>query len=161
MTIHNLTPKQEQFCQKYIESGNVSEAYRQAYAGNMKSETIHRNACALLENSKVATRIADLQAGHRQHHDVTIDLITAELDEARQLALRLENPAAAVSAIIGKAKLHGLISNKIEVKAERMPKEEITLHEVARRIISKLMEVQMEAKEHSNNGSNFSASMMN
>ena len=27
-----LTPKQEKFCQVFIETGNASEAYRQAYA---------------------------------------------------------------------------------------------------------------------------------
>ena len=35
----NLTPKQEKFCQKYIEMGNASEAYRQAYNAS-------KNRCA-------------------------------------------------------------------------------------------------------------------
>jgi phage terminase small subunit len=57
-----ITPKQEKFAILYLETGNASEAYRQSYAcGNMKQETIHRNAKALLDNTKVATRIEELK----------------------------------------------------------------------------------------------------
>jgi len=56
-----LTPKQEAFCLAYMESGNASEAYRRAYTvGAMKAATINRNAKALLDNSKIATRLAEL-----------------------------------------------------------------------------------------------------
>ena len=56
-----LTPKQEAFCLAYLETGNASEAYRQAYnAENMKPATISRNAKALMDNSKIATRLAAL-----------------------------------------------------------------------------------------------------
>lgn len=58
-----LTVKQEKFCNKYLECGNASEAYRFAYdAENMKYETIKRKACALLENPRVKPRISKLQA---------------------------------------------------------------------------------------------------
>lgn len=57
-----LTPKQERFCRHYVEIGNASEAYRLSYnCANMKQSTIWRNASALLDNNKVATRIAELQ----------------------------------------------------------------------------------------------------
>ncbi|EPZ98572.1 terminase small subunit, partial [Glaesserella parasuis] len=40
-----LTPKQEKFCQLYIELGNASEAYRQAYdCSKMSNETINTKA---------------------------------------------------------------------------------------------------------------------
>ena len=36
-----LTPKQENFCLAYLETGNASEAYRRAYdVANMKPESI-------------------------------------------------------------------------------------------------------------------------
>lgn len=111
-----LTPKQESFCLKYIETGNASEAYRQSYeAGGMKSETINRNAKALLDNNKISTRIKHLQAEHRQRHDVTVDSLTAELEAARLLAMKEGNPSAAVSACMGKAKLHGLLTDRQEL----------------------------------------------
>lgn len=56
-----LTPKQENFCLAYLETGNASEAYRRSYdAENMKPETINRNAKDLLDNSKIAARLAEL-----------------------------------------------------------------------------------------------------
>jgi phage terminase small subunit len=58
-----LTPKQEKFCLAYLKTGNASEAYRLSYdAENMKSETVNRNAKALLDNSKIAARLQELNA---------------------------------------------------------------------------------------------------
>ena len=62
-----LTPKQEMFCQHYVDIGNASEAYRLSYnCANMKQSTVWRNASALLDNNKVATRIAKLQAEYAE-----------------------------------------------------------------------------------------------
>ena len=37
-----MTPKQEKFCQLYVELGNASEAYRQAYdASKMHAPTVN------------------------------------------------------------------------------------------------------------------------
>lgn len=53
-----LTQKEENFCRKYFECGNASEAYRYAYnCANMKPNTIHRNAHALLKSNYVAARL--------------------------------------------------------------------------------------------------------
>ncbi|OWK42450.1 terminase small subunit [Fimbriiglobus ruber] len=116
MTSDHPTPKQEKFCQKYIELGNASEAYRQAYdAENMSPEAIGVEACRLLQNPKVALRVLELQDEHRQRHNVTVGSLTVELEEARHLALSVNQPAAAVSASLGKAKIHGLIVEKNEL----------------------------------------------
>ena len=110
-----LQPKQEKFCQLYIELGNASEAYRQAYnASKMKPETIKRKAQELLENGTItATYIAELKAEHKERHNTNVDDLIAELEEARKMALDLniqEKPqvSAAVTATMGKAKLLGL-----------------------------------------------------
>lgn len=59
----NLTPKQEKFCLEYLKTGNASEAYRTAYdAADMKPESIHRNAYELVNNTKIASRLAELNA---------------------------------------------------------------------------------------------------
>jgi len=113
----NLTPKQEAFCLAYIETGNASEAYRRAYdTENMKSETINRNAKALLDNSKIATRVASVQQIAAERALVSVISLTEELEEARALALAEGQPSAAVSASMGKAKLHGLLTDKIDAK---------------------------------------------
>lgn len=113
-----LTPKQEKFCQLYIENGgNASAAYRGSYsAGKMKDETIWVNSCNLLKNNKVAIRVDELRADIAKRHEVTVDSILAELEEARQLALGDEKGAsAAVAASMGKARLCGLIVEKKQI----------------------------------------------
>lgn len=58
-----LTPKQEKFCQEYIQSGNASEAYRKAYdASKMKPETITKRASELLANGDITGRVQELNA---------------------------------------------------------------------------------------------------
>jgi phage terminase small subunit len=115
-----LTVKQENFCMKYIETGNASEAYRKAYdTKNMKPETIHKRASELLGNGEVTGRIEGLKKEHRNRHDVTIDSITLELEEARQLAISTEHASAAVSATMGKAKIHGLLVDKNEITEKK------------------------------------------
>lgn len=53
-----LTIKQEAFCERYIETGNASEAYRQAYdAGKMKPATVNRTAKSLVDDPKIAARV--------------------------------------------------------------------------------------------------------
>lgn len=109
-----LTPKQERFCQKYIESHNASEAYRASYdAENMNNESIWTEASRLMQNPHVALRVMQLHEEHRKRHNVTVDSITKELEEARSLALQEKQASAAVTASIGKAKIHGLIVDKV------------------------------------------------
>jgi phage terminase small subunit len=109
LSSQRLTPKQEAFAQAYVETGNASEAHRQAgYGPNMSTKTRHEAASRLLANSKVRAMVGQLQAEHRQRHDVTVDSLTDEFDENRELAFQTAQPAAANGATAGKARLHGL-----------------------------------------------------
>ncbi|GAB1667309.1 hypothetical protein Mh1961_05290 [Mannheimia haemolytica] len=110
-----LTPTQEAFCLAYIETGNASEAYRQAYeAEEMKPETVHRKAKELMDNGKITARIEELKAEHAERHKLTVDDLLAELEEARLLAKEKENPNAMTQATMGKAKLLGLDKQVID-----------------------------------------------
>ena len=114
-----LTVKQEAFCCAYIENGgNASEAYRKSYsAGKMKPEVIHVKACELLKNGNVAVRIDALRADLQKRHELTVDDIIAELEEAREVAksLLIPNTGSMVAATLGKAKVLGLIKDKTEL----------------------------------------------
>lgn len=112
-----LTAKQEAACQAYIEcGGNQSEAYRTAYdCTNSKPETVWVNSCKLFSDANVMQRVIELQALHAERHNVTVDTITKELDEAKELARECEQPAAMTGAIMGKAKIHGLVTDKKEI----------------------------------------------
>lgn len=124
-----LTPKQEAFCLRYMESGDASEAYRAAYdAENMKPITINRKAKELLDNGKIAARLRALREMHVQRHIVTVDSITSELEEARRLALETEQPSAAVSASLGKAKVNGLITDKTQLSGEVDVNGKVTIY---------------------------------
>lgn len=57
-----MTIKQEKFCNKYLECGNASEAYRFAYnCQKMSDTTIQNNAYMLLQNSEIKARIEYLK----------------------------------------------------------------------------------------------------
>ena len=116
-----MTPKQEHFARLYVETGNASEAYRQAYnAENMKPETVTNEAYKLLQSPDISAMVDDLKAETRQRHRVTVDDLLHELEQARAAALAAPTPqsSAAVSATMGKAKMLGLLVDKAEIKAE-------------------------------------------
>jgi len=120
---YGLTAAQEAFAQEYITSKNASEAYRRSYnAQNMKPETVNRRAKDLVDNSKVMARIKQLTAEHRERHNMTVDDIIRELEEARQIALSDNKAAPMVAATMGKAKVLGLIIDKQEIKTLEPPK---------------------------------------
>lgn len=120
-----MTPKQEKFCQKYIELGNASEAYRQSYdCENMADEAIHTEASKLLASPKIALRLNELKSHHARRHDITVDKLLDELEQVRLLALTPKGDNGvlqlnvAVNAIMGKAKLLGLDKQVVEQAGE-------------------------------------------
>lgn len=75
-----LTPKQEAFCNYYVETGNASEAYRRAYnAEKMKFESVNRKAVELLNNGKITARVKELQRELQIRSDITKDEAIKEL----------------------------------------------------------------------------------
>ena len=117
----DMTPKQEQFARLYVETGNASEAYRQAYnTDNMKPETVTNEAYKLLQDPDISAMVDGLKEEARQRHAVTVGDLLHELEQARAAALAAPTPqsSAAVSATMGKAKMLGLLVDKAEIKAE-------------------------------------------
>ena len=113
-----LTPKQETFCQAYVETGNASEAYRSAYprARNWKPESVHRKAHELLGNVKVLARVEALKAEHRQRHAITVDSLVADLLRIRQAAEADGQLNVARQSVMDVAKLLGLVVDRAEQK---------------------------------------------
>ncbi len=109
------TPKEFRFAMAYVESGNAAEAYRLAYDTSGNDATARRNAFTVLHRPRVTAEIERLQSEHRARHNVTVDRLTEELEIARQLALQNKSASAAVSATMGKARLHGLLVDKQEI----------------------------------------------
>jgi phage terminase small subunit len=76
-----LRVKQERFLQIFLEKGNASEAYRQAYdvGPDTKPETIHRCAAELLANPKVTPRLEQMRAELRERNAITLDRLVEAL----------------------------------------------------------------------------------
>ena len=111
-----LTQKQENFCLAYIETGNASEAYRRSYsAGKMKPETINRNAKALLENNKIAARIAEIRKPAVKKAEITLEQHLNDLKRLRDLAESAEKYGPAVTAEMARGKAAGLYVENMNV----------------------------------------------
>lgn len=111
-----LTPKQENFCLAYLETGNASEAYRRAYdAENMKPESINVNASKLLSDAKVVLRIEELRAPIREKAMLTLESHLARLEELSRKAEEAEQFGPAITAETNRGKAAGLYTDKVDV----------------------------------------------
>ena len=108
-----MTPKQEKFCQAYIQTGNASAAYRQAYnADKMQAQTIHVKASELLASGKVAVRLEELNRAAQMRHLDTVDSLCEELNNHREKAIQTTQLSAANQATLGKARLLGYLTDR-------------------------------------------------
>ena len=115
----DLTPKQEGFVDGIAKGDTQSDAYRAAYnTKNMTDKQIWEEASKLAASPKVSQRLFLLREGAVERNLVTIESLTKELEEARNMADALKNPAAMTGAIMGKAKLNGLLVEKVKVEAD-------------------------------------------
>lgn len=111
-----FTEKMELFCLAYIETGNASEAYRRSYnTANMADKTAQREGYNLLQNPLVQARIEELRTKVMERHEITVDTLLAELEEARLLGKETGKASAMVNASMGKAKLLGLDKQIVEL----------------------------------------------
>lgn len=111
-----FTDKMELFCLAYVETGNASEAYRRSYnTSSMADKTAQREGYNLLQNPLVQARIEELRIKVMERHEITVDTLLAELEEARLLGKQTGKASAMVTASMGKAKLLGLDKQIVEL----------------------------------------------
>jgi phage terminase small subunit len=114
--LRTLTIKQKRFATEYVAVGNASEAYRRAYsADRMASATVHKEACMLLKNPKVARRVAELYEQISAKQAITRDEIVTALRHAMAGAEASGHWSAAVQAAMNLARLGGLLVEKRNV----------------------------------------------
>jgi hypothetical protein len=102
--------RHELFAQELATGKSASEAY--ALAGFKESR---KNASRLRAKEDVKARLAELQAVSARSTAITIESICAELDQANQVAMERGQAAAMVSASTLRAKLGGLMVEKVEI----------------------------------------------
>ena len=101
-----LPPRQAHFVETYCMGQNATKA---AMAAGYSIKTAHVQGSRMLKNVKVLSKIEDRMLVHRERCSITVDALTAELEEVRTLAMKTNKPAAAVRAIMAMAKLHRLV----------------------------------------------------
>jgi phage terminase small subunit len=109
-----LNIRQERFCLGLAEGLPQSRAYIEA-GYTARGNAAEVAAARLFRKVQVSSRVAELQAKAARRSEVTVDSLVEELDEMLQLATRQKLPAAGVAAIMGKARLLGLVVDKTEV----------------------------------------------
>ncbi len=72
----------------------------------------------MLSKPNIRLSIDQRLTEHRRRCAVSVDSLTEELEEARELAAQTAQPGAQVSATLGKAKLHGLLIDKSHVQMQ-------------------------------------------
>jgi phage terminase small subunit len=100
--------RHERFAQELAKGKSATEATHAAgYADP-------RNSTRLTKNDEIRRRIDEIQGRAAQRVEVTLQSLMAEAEEARQLAMKIDQPSAAVSALTAKGKLAGLWVEKRE-----------------------------------------------
>jgi phage terminase small subunit len=125
-----LTQFQEHFCLQFIKSGCASDAYR-AVSPNSKSWTNNAlwvTSSKMMAKPQVGLRIAHLRATMATRAIASAESLADELDKAIELAARKNQCGVVVTAIIGKAKLFGLLSHKKKTRSSAL--DDLSIDEI-------------------------------
>ncbi len=113
-----LTPKMDLFCQAVIAGSTQSDAYRAAYAAqNMNAHTVSNKASLLMKHEAVRARLDAIRKPVIEKLQYGLEQAMQEAQEAFEVARSKENAAAMVSAVVLRAKLNGLMVDKVNVSA--------------------------------------------
>jgi phage terminase small subunit len=107
-------PKQEKFAELVAKGNPVWMAYRDAGFQSKTKKDLEANGFRLYRQIQVTNRIKELQHRNAAKLGVGVEQIVKELDGCLRLAKRCKQPAAAVGAVMGKAKVLGLITDRVE-----------------------------------------------
>ena len=108
-----LRPKQEQFLWLVIEGVSATRAYAEVYA-NTNENSCAASASKLLTMPKVVARRNELIAAKAARQPITAAFLTTELIAVAGESRALGQGSAAVAALMGAAKLQGLIVDKVQ-----------------------------------------------
>lgn len=105
-----LDAREEAFCLSYVRHRNARIAYEAYLPDSLASPAAKRvEGCRLLQRPNIALRIEQLRQVAIGETHATVATLLKELDEAREHALEIEQPATAVTATMSKARLAGFL----------------------------------------------------
>lgn len=103
-------PRHEAFAQYLHQGYECVDAYERAGFRRHR-----QNASRMMARDDIQRRVAELQERAAIQNDVTVDELDRELQEAQKLAHATNQPAAIVSAVQARMKLHGMDVQKHQV----------------------------------------------
>lgn len=115
------TEKKKLFAKLYMQSNfDKFSAYRDAGYPEASDQTMIRNANRLTHDPIVLDELDRLKKRAMKRHDITIDSLIDELEEARQKGLKARTPQvkACVDATMAKARLCGFVLEKSQEDPE-------------------------------------------
>lgn len=143
----SLTDRQRRFVEEYLVDQNATQA---AIRSGYSKRTAQEQSSRLLSKVMIADAIAARLAKVAKKVEVTVESLTAELEEARGIAIAERQTSAAVQATMGKAKLFGLgVENRrlsgtlhiVQITAahlDKLSEDELALLERAYPVLQKL-----------------------
>ncbi len=111
--------RHERFAQEIVKGTGNADSY---IAAGYKVSAGVASACAtkLLKIARICSRIAEIHAAGVKRAEVTVESLIREVDEARALAMAINQPSAAVAAIREKGVLSG---KRVERSEQGLPGE--------------------------------------
>lgn len=114
-----LTPQQEAFAMVLAQTGNASEAHRQAYpAQKLSPESLAVKACRLAGSDKIKSRLSQLRSHLRDQSILTLEDHMKTLAELRDAAKGDKQFGAAITAETNRGKVAGHYVEKTEVSGK-------------------------------------------
>ncbi len=105
-----LDAREEAFAMAYVRCRNARIAYEAYLPGSdAQAETKRVAGYKLLHQHHIATRIEQLRQIAIENSTTTVDSILREIDEARELAMAIEQPGVARAASMDKARIAGFL----------------------------------------------------
>lgn len=119
-----LTPKQEKFCHAIVDGKTQVDAYKEAYnTKNMADNSIYVEASKLMDNPKIAQRIAEL----RERIDNKLVMSATKRAEKLTEFINNDDPSIAMKAIDILNKMTGEYTQKVEASVAQEIEVNITL----------------------------------
>jgi phage terminase small subunit len=113
-----LTPKREAFAQAIVSGLSQADAYRKAYAAeNMKPATVQKRASELMADGEVRGRVEALRKPVVEKLQYGLEDAMREAADALEVARGKENGGAMVAAVQLRAKLSGLLVERVHLDA--------------------------------------------
>jgi phage terminase small subunit len=118
-----LSALQSRFVEAFLETKNATAAAIKA--GYAEKNAKGAGYKLLRRNKSVQAAVKEREQQLRERNDVTIDTMINQLDEDRQFAVKTNNATAAVRASEIKAKLTGLLIDRIDQRSVGQLKVEV------------------------------------